>query len=138
MQMAILDKIERNCKQFGLTASRAGDTVVVENGANDLTISLVAADIMKPMGGVDPTVSPFLGAGVANPCTIKLKSVTATPESAGPPPTSPNIGDILDSSVAATVLKILGGFANDLLLENGDASYTLKMRGHGDLIGVGQ
>jgi len=128
-QLAILDKIARNCTMLGLTASRVADTVVVENGSNDLTISLVAADIMKPMGGIDPMVSPFLGIGVANPSKIKMKSAVSTADT---------IADVIDGAVAAKVLKMLGGFVNDIVLENSDAAFTLEMRGHAEMIGVGQ
>src|SRR5688500_17344977 len=130
MQTAILANIARNAKQLGLTVnSETSSAVVIDNGSNDLAISLVEASILSPMGGVDPTTSPFLGIGVANPSTIKLKSAISTADT---------IADVIDSAVAAKVLKMLGGFANDVLLENSDAAYSLEMRGHGDLIGVGQ
>jgi hypothetical protein len=129
VQLAILDKIARNCTMLGLTATRSGDTVIVENGSNDLTISLVEASIMKPMGGIDPMVSPFLGIGIGNPCTIKVKSAISTADS---------IVDVVDSAVAVKLIKLLGGFTNDIRLENSDAAYTLEMRGHAEMIGVGQ
>lgn len=129
MQIFILDKITRNAQMLGIKAERVGDTVVVDNGSNDLVITAVPRDIQKPMGGVDPTVSPFLGIGVAAPFVIKVKSAISTDDS---------IADVIDSAVAAKVLKMLGGFANDVVLENSDASFTLEMRGHPDLIGVGQ
>lgn len=129
-QTSILAKIARNCRQLGLTVnSETSTAVVVENGSNDLTISLVDADILKPMGGVDSAVSPFLGIGIAAPSKIKLKSAITTADS---------IADIVDSVVAAKVLKMLGAFANDLVLENSDAAFTTELRGHPDLIGVGQ
>jgi hypothetical protein len=129
-QMAILEKFARNAEQLGLTVnSRSGTSVVIENGSNDLTISLVDAEIMKPMGGIDNTATPFLGVGVANPCKIKMKSAITTADT---------IADVIDSTVAIKVFKLLCGFANDIVLENSDAAYTLTLRGHADLIGVGQ
>ena len=130
MQEALLDKIARNCRQLGLTVnSHSGTAVVVENGSNDLTVSLVDASILAPMGGVSGAVSPFLGIGVAAPATIKVKSASTAADT---------IADVLDSAVAAKLLKMLGGFANDVLLENSDATFSLTLRGHPDFVGLGQ
>ena len=129
-QLKILDKIERNCKQLGLTiVSRTATAVVVDNASNDFTISLVDASILAPMGGVDPAVSPYLGIGVAAPCLIKMKSAISTNDT---------IADVLDSVIAAQVLRLLCGFANDIVLENSDISFTTTLRGHVDVIGLGQ
>lgn len=126
----IMAKIERNARMLGLTVnSNTGSAVVIENGSNDLTISYVAPTITAPMGGVDPAVSPFLGVGVVQPGVLKVKSAITTNDS---------ILDVIDSDVAAKVLHMLGGFANDKLLENSDAAWSLTIRGHGDLLGVGQ
>lgn len=127
--LKMLDKFARNCEQLGLTVTRDADTVVIDNGANDLTISLVDASILKPMGGVDPAVSPFLGIGVAAPCTIKVKSVVHAADT---------VVDVIDSAIAAQVFRVVAGFANDVTLENGDAGYVLTLRGSVDLIGMGQ
>lgn len=126
----IMAKIARNCTQLGLTVnSNSGQAVVVENGSNDLTISYVQPDILAPMGGIDPSVSPFLGVGTVNPGALKVKSAIHT---AG------TVADVVDSDVAATVLKMLGGFANDVVLENSDASYSKSFRGDTDNLGMGQ
>lgn len=126
----IMAKIARNCTQLGLTVnSNSGSAVVVENGSNDLTISYVQPDILAPMGGVDPSVSPFLGVGTVNPGALKLKSAINT---------NGDCRDVTDGLVAAKVLKMLGGFANDLVLENSDASFSATLRGDVDLLGMGQ
>jgi hypothetical protein len=123
-------KIARNATQLGLTVnSNSGQAVVIENGSNDLTVSYVAPSIQAPMGGVDPSVSPFLGVGTVNPGQLKLKSSISTADT---------IADVIDSAVAAKVLHMLGGFANDVVLENSDAAFAMTIRGHADLLGMGQ
>jgi len=127
---ALMNKIARNAAQLGLTVnSNSGTAVVIENGSNDLTISYVDASILAPMGGVDGSASPFLGIGTANPGKLKLKSAISTDDS---------VADVLDSTVAAKVLHMLGGFSNNVLLENSDASYSAELRGDVDNLGMGQ
>lgn len=126
----IMAKVARNATQLGLTVlSNSGQAVVIDNGSNDLTVSYVPASILAPMGGVDNSASPFLGLGTVNPGSLKLKSSSTATDT---------IADVLDSVVAATVLKMLGGFANDVVLENSDATFTATLRGDVDLLGMGQ
>ena len=126
----ILAKLARNAAQIGLTVnSQSQSAVVIENGSNDLTISYVNASIASPQGGIDPNVSPYLGIGIGNPGKLKLKSAINT---AG------DITDVLDSIVAAKVLALMAAMANNILLENSDAGFEGEIRGHEDLIGMGQ
>lgn len=126
----ILAKIARDAAMLGLTVNSQSQTaVVIENGSNDITVSYVDASIMAPMGGVDPTNSPYLGIGTANPGKIKVKSASNA---------NGDMTDILDSLVAAKVLALCAGFANNIVLENSDASFSGEIRGHADLIGMGQ
>lgn len=127
---ALMNKIARNAAQLGLTvSSNTGAAVVIANGSNALTISYVAASIDAPMGGVDPAVSPFLGIGIGNPGKLKMKSASTATDT---------VADVLDSVVAAKVLHMLGGFSNNVLLENVDATFTAELRGDVDNIGLGQ
>jgi hypothetical protein len=127
----ILQKLARNAKQLGLTVNSESQTaVVIENGSNDLTISYVDASFSPAMvGGVDGSVSPFLGIGVGNPGRIRIKSASTAND---------NMTDILDSAVAAQVLAMCASMANDIILENSDATFSAVLRGHSDLIGLGQ
>jgi len=126
----VLAKIARNAAQLGLTVnSQSATQVVIENGSNDLTVSYVDASIASPQGGVDPSVSPYLGIGVGNPGKIKIKSSSTAND---------NMSDILDSLVAAKVLAICAAFANNIVLENSDATFSGEIRGHSDVIGLGQ
>lgn len=126
----IMAKIARNAAQLGLTVnSQTASAVVIENGSNDLTVSYVAASIDAPMGGVDGSASPFLGMGVANPGKLKLKSSSTAADA---------ISDVIDSVVAAKVLHMLGGFANSVVLENSDATFSAELRGDVDMVGMGQ
>lgn len=128
---AILHKLARNAKMLGLTVnSESQSAVVIENGSNDLTISYVDASFSPSVvGGVDSSVSPFLGIGVGNPGKIKIKSAINTVG---------DMTDILDSAVAAKVLAMVAALANDIRLENSDASASADIRGHSDIIGLGQ
>jgi hypothetical protein len=119
---AILHKMARNAKMLGLTVnSESATAVVIKNGSNDLTISYVDASFSPSVvGGVDDSVSPFLGIGAANPGKMKIKSSSTAND---------NMTDIIDSAVAAQVLA---------MVENSDASFSATLRGHSDLLGMGQ
>lgn len=126
----VLAKIARDAAQLGLTVnSQTASAVVIENGSNDLTVSYVDASIQAPMGGIDNTASPYLGIGTGNPGKIKIKSASTAADT---------IADVLDSLVAAKVLALCAGFANNIVLENSDATFSGEIRGHADLIGMGQ
>lgn len=128
---AILFKLARNAQVLGMTVvSQSDSAVVIDNGSNDLTISYVDA-VFTPsvMGGVDPQTSPYLGIGVGNPGQIKIKSSSTA---------SDTIADVLDSLTAAKVLAMCAALANDIILENSDATFSGTIRGHSDRIGLGQ
>jgi hypothetical protein len=127
----LLQKLARNARQLGLTVnSESASAVVIENGSNDLTISYVDASFSPSMvGGVDGSASPFLGIGAGNPGKLKIKSSSTAND---------NMTDILDSAVAAKVLAMCAATANDILLENSDATFSAEIRGHSDLLGMGQ
>lgn len=126
----ILAKIARDAAMLGLTVNSQSQTaVVIENGSNDLTVGYVDASIQAPMGGIDPSASPYLGIGIGNPGKIRIKSAISTADT---------IADVIDSVVAAKVLALCAGFANNIVLENSDAAFSAEIRGHADLIGMGQ
>lgn len=125
----VLQKLARNAKMLGLTVnSESQIAVVIENGSNDLTISYVDASFSPSVvGGVDATVSPFLGIGVGNPGRIAIKGAGAS-----------SVDTLMDSLVAAKVLAMCAAMANDIqLLSSADADLGV-IRGHSDLIGMGQ
>ena len=126
---AILHKLARNAKMLGLTVKSESQTaVVIANGSNDLTIAYVDASFSPAVvGGVDASVSPYLGIGVGNPGRISIKGAAAT-----------TVGTLVDSAVAAKTLAMCASMANDLqLLDNAGAELTV-VRGHSDIIGLGQ
>ena len=124
-----LAKIARNAAQLGLTVNSASDTsVVIENGSNDITVTYASASIQSPMGGIDSSVSPFLGIGIANPGQI----VMTTPGTAG------TVGGVIDSAVAAQVLQLISGHANDIILADSTHTSICRLRGTVDLLGMGQ
>ena len=70
----ILDKIQRNLEQIGITATRSGSKLT----AGNVKIQYEAADILSPMGGIDDTINPYLGIGVANPGVIVVSGLLVT------------------------------------------------------------
>lgn len=106
----ILDKIQRNCEQRGLSVSRPSANLLVAAG---IEISYQDAQIAAPMGGIDPSVSPFLGIGIANPGKIVLDTNPA-------------------SLAEFQVLRIACGHANTVVIPAGE------LPGHADLNGMGQ
>lgn len=75
----ILDKIQRNCQQRGIAVSRPSAELLIAAG---IEISYEAAAELNaatsPMMGIDASVSPFLGIGVANPGKIVLDTDPAS------------------------------------------------------------
>jgi hypothetical protein len=117
----ILQKLARNAKMLGMTVNSESQTaVVIENGTNDLTISYADASFSPSVvGGVDSSVSPFLGIGVGNPGKIVI---TCT-----------------DATLSATGMKVLAmcaATANSLQVSLN--SVVTEIRGHSDIIGLGQ
>jgi hypothetical protein len=125
----VLNKIARNLDMLGLTVTRSGDDVVVANASNALTVSYVDASIMAPMGGIDGSASPFLGIGIANPGKIRIKSSSTAADA---------ITDVLDSVIAAKVFHAVSALANNIILENSDATFSTEIRGNVDNVGLGQ
>ena len=106
----ILDKIQRNCEQLGLSVTRDS---AVQLTAEGMAITYSAAVIQSPMGGVDDTASPFLGIGIANPGKIEIDTNPTT-------------------LVQLQVLHIISGMANSIVIPLGE------IQGHVDMLGMGQ
>lgn len=121
----VLDKIKRNLDAVGVSATRGVTTVT----AAGLTISYVDADIQAPLGGVNGNASPFLGIGIANPGTIKVKGAAG----------ENTIAAIFTSAADLAVLACCARFANDVVVEAGDTTAELaRLAGHPDLKMLGQ
>jgi hypothetical protein len=115
----ILDKIERNCKQLGLTTSRSSATALVAEG---MTITYSAAVIQSPMGGIDGATSPFLGIGIAAPGKIAMDLGGAD----------------LGTRAKVQVLHIVAGHANSIVLSNAlTGAVNGEIQGHVDALGMG-
>lgn len=125
----ILAKLARNAQELGLIVNSQSQTVVViENGSNDLSISYQVASIQAPMGGVDGNVSPFLGIGIANPGKLVLTGANA----AG------TVGGVIDSQVAAQVLQLMSGMANNIIIADVEHAAIAELQGTADWLGMGQ
>jgi hypothetical protein len=138
---AMMNKIARDLMIQGLTVSAQGyvngvANVQVTDGGNTLWISYAAA-VFNPsqVGGIDGTVSPFLGIGTANPGQLTLQNSAGT-----------TVPTVIDSATAAQVLAALAGRANDIIICNNTtlgnptpSTDTLAyIRGSSDLLGQGQ
>ena len=108
-KVAILDKIERNCKMLGIVVSRPSSVSLVAGG---ITITYVDAVIASPMGGVDGSVSPFLGIGIAAPGKLNLSANPAT-------------------LIELQVLRVCCGHANTIVVPAGE------LQGSADMLGMG-
>jgi hypothetical protein len=135
--IAILQKMARNATMLGQTVvSQSQTAVVIANGSNNLTISYAAAVFSPPVvGGVDDTISPFLGIGVGNPGQLVLQSASGT-----------SVATVIDGAIAAQVLCMLAALANDIIIANNTtlgapsipADQLARIRGQSDIIGLGQ
>jgi hypothetical protein len=131
----ILQKLARNLQIMGFTiVSQSQTEVVVLNGSNNLQIQYINASFSPAVvGGVDPSVSPYLGIGVGNPGQLALQSVNGT-----------TIPTIIDGAIAAQVLASMASFANDIVIaDNSNANPALavqlaRLRGDSDLLNMGQ
>jgi len=124
-KVQILNKIARDLGQLQITAVQGAGFVTVDN----LVISTVDAQIQTPMGGIDGSVSPFLGMGIASPGQLKLKGAAG----------QNTLAAIFTSALRMQVLALMAGFANDIVIEAGDTTAQLAyIRGHADLLGMGQ
>ena len=117
-RVQILDKIERNCHALGIVTSRTDAVTLVAGSA---TLTYVDAVIAGPMGGVDGSVSPFLGIGIANPGKIAI-----------------DIAGALSTITAAhmRVIRVASGHANNILINNG-GSLLVELEGSSDMLGMG-
>ena len=127
MKEQILDKIKRNLDILGIAAKRnASDVELI---ASVRKISYVEADHALPLGGIDDSVSPFLGIKHANPGKLKLKGAAG----------ENSIAAIMADAETLRAFNLMCGFANDKSIEAGDTATELALiEGHSDLIGMGE
>lgn len=109
-RVQILDKIQRNCQKLGISVSRTDSATLVAAG---LTITYSDAVIQSPMGGVDGSVSPFLGIGTANPGKLVVSAAPTT----------------LDQF---RVLRVMSGHANNIVVTG-----LGELEASADAIGLG-
>jgi hypothetical protein len=123
---AVLDKISRNLAQESIANTRdSSNNVLVDS----LVVSYVDASIQSPMGGVDGSVSPFLGIGIAAPGKLKIKGAAG----------QNTIAAIMTSQLRLQVLKAVGDIGNNVIIEAGDTATQLaEIRAHADLNMMGQ
>lgn len=129
----ILAKIARNAYELGLTVnSQSATQLIIEDGGTDLLIDYVDASIASPMGGVDGSVSPFLGIGIANPGKIRMRKNTASAQT---------IAQTFATAVSLKVLALCTRFANNVVVADSNVASpaTLaEIAGEPTLLGMGQ
>ena len=135
-EISVLNKIARNLEQLGETVTRSGNNVVIENGANDLTISYDAATIQSPEGGVLDTCSPFLGIGIGNPGKIRMEGADECNCDCE------TIGTLFDTAIVVRVFHVISGHANHIIVAkpNGGGGAALadtEILGSVDMVGLG-
>jgi hypothetical protein len=124
-KVQILAKIKRNLDQLGI--ANTADSVSVT--AVGTIISCVDAAIQAPMGGIDGSVSPFLGIGIAAPGQLQLKGASG----------ENSLAAIFTTEDNFKVLREICGFANDVVIVKGDNTDILAtLPGNADLKMMGQ
>lgn len=127
----ILDKIQRNLEQAGITVTRGASKVT----AGNVKIQYQDAVIQAPMGGIDDSASPFLGIGVGNPGQIIVSGLLDADAA---------LADIFVTETDLRVLRVACGMANTILVKAGRtddsilAATLATLEGHVDLLGMGQ
>ena len=127
----ILDKIQRNLEQIGITVARDGSKLE----AGNIKVQYEAANIQSPMGGIDDSASPFLGIGVANPGSIIVSGLLDA---------DTTIASIMVDATDLRVLRVVSGHGNTIKVKAGrtdDSILTADLavlEGHVDLLGMGQ
>lgn len=122
----ILAKISRNLTVLGIANTADASSVTISTGA---IISTIDADIAKPLGGIDPSASPFLGIGVANPGKIRFKGAAG----------DNTLAAIFTTETDFIALRLCCQFANDVSIEAGDTATTLaSLPGDPDARNLGQ
>jgi hypothetical protein len=143
---AILNKITRNMEQRGYWnpsnspfANPNPPTQVTEGGngtevlftksdSTVLTVTYVLKQIQSPMGGVDPTVSPYLGIGIAAPGSLQIKGAAG----------QNTIAAIFTDAGSIELMVELAGYGNDLIIQAGDSTTQLaRIRGLDSWLGLG-
>lgn len=131
----ILDKIARAAEMMGLTVnSHTADAVIIDDGGDDILVKYQAADISSPMGGISASAAPYLGIGIANPGYIVLSKNAAGDDT---------MATVFDTAQTAKVFAICCGFANDVVIMDGNegvgtAAELARVQGTVVALGLGQ
>ena len=127
----VINKIKRNLDMMGIanTESNVGGQPQVTITSTGAVIAYQQLDLKAPLGGVDPSVSPFLGIAQANPGQITLQGAAG----------QDTLGAILVNSDVVRAFGMICGFANDKIVLAGDTSAQLAyVEGHETLFNMGQ
>jgi hypothetical protein len=155
---SIMNKIARNAQIIGLNVASQGNdafgnaTVTLTADTGTLTVVYLTAAILSPMGGINSSISPYLGIGIANPGQLMLQASVSTAGS---------VADVVNGPKSAQILAMLAWFANDIVLANSDVlrsagpadssinsltpsvggagvAYWTRLRGDSDNLNMGQ
>ena len=127
----ILDKIQRNLEQLGITSTRSAAKVE----AGNIKVQYEDAVIESPMGGIDDSINPFLGIGIANPGKIIVSGLLDADTA---------IADVIADDTDLRVLRVISGIGNTILVKAGRTDDSILaadlavLEGHVDMLGMGQ
>lgn len=138
---AMMQKIARDAQIMGLIVSAQGyvngvaNVQITGDSGHTLWVSyLSAAFSPSVVGGIDSSITPFLGIGTASPGQLTLQNSNGT-----------TVASVLEGQIAAQVLAMLAGRANDIVIASNSnlgapvaADQLAYIRGSSDLLGQGQ
>ena len=141
---AILNKVLRNMEQrgywnpgnpngpapaSGVQIALVGSTIeLTQVGGAVLNVTYVPKAVQSPMGGVDPTVSPYLGIGIGAPGLLQLQPAN---------PATTTIPGIFTDQSSVELMVELSGYANDLQILGGTGGQLALIHGMDSWLGLG-
>ena len=126
----IMQKLKRNLDMLGIANTTDGVSVTVGN----LVVSYELANIAAPMGGIDNTISPFLGAGVQTPGYLLIKDANAGHDT---------LPEVIVTETDLQVFSMVCRFGNSVKVYGRNAGNTADVLlatvvSNVDVLGVGQ
>jgi len=120
-----MEKINRNINILNIPTTFDGLSITVDS----VVVSYVDAQIQLPMGGIDSSVSPYLGIGISAPGYLKIKGAAGQNTFAA----------IFISALRMQIFKIVGDIGNDIIVEAGDTTTELgRIKANVDFVSLGQ
>jgi len=117
-KQAILNKLQRDLEQLGLSPVRSAYAVTLGN----VIVRYLDNAMSGPMGGVSAANAPYLGLGAGNPGQIEISGLLDADAA---------LTDIFVTESDLTVLRLCSQFANDIVVLAGDTASVALANGAG-------